>query len=304
MFENFSFEYPYILMLILVFILLDKYSKLEVVSYYIANFYQNLPHADTKNYLKIILKWLIILSTVIALASPIVYTSIKTQESKSIDIVLSLDTSGSMAMTGFNPLNFEQSRWDIVQDVVKDFIHKRKNDRIGLVIFGTTAAIASPLTYSKDLQIDIVNSIKLGILGKSTALIDGLTTAISLLKESKTKSKVIILLSDGEDTSSIVPLNIALKFAKKYNIKIYTVAIDEGYSNMLKLISFNNKTKSFHATTKQDLYDIYRTIDNLERSSLDDKQIIIINYYTFYFIAFSLVCSFLLFLFRPIKELI
>lgn len=294
MFEDFSFEYPYLLLLFLLFLLLNRYAKADNNAYYIPHFYENLPHVKSKHYIQIVLKWLIVSSALLAFASPVVVTGMKKQESQSIDIVLSLDASGSMSLTGFNVLDDDQSRWDVVKEVVKDFIVKREKDRIGLVLFGSTAAVASPLSYAKEAQLDIVEDIELGVVGKSTALIDGLTSAISLLKKSQKSSKVVVLLSDGEDSASKVPLSVAMKFAKKYDIKIYTVAIDKGRSNILKLISKESGGQSFHANNKEDLYEIYRTIDTLERSAIPDKNIKIVKYYAFHILLLTLIASLLL----------
>lgn len=270
--------------------------KADSNAYYIPRFYQNLPQVKKKHYLQIILKWLVVISALLALASPVAITGMKKQERQSIDIVLSLDASGSMSLTGFNVLDEDQSRWDVVKEVVTDFIVKREKDRIGLVLFGSRTAVASPLSFAKEAQLDIVNNIELGVVGKSTALIDGLTSAISLLKKSQTASKVIVLLSDGEDTASKVPLDIALKFAKKYEVKVYTVAIDKGRSNILKLMAKENGGQSFHANNKEDLYEIYRTIDRLERSAIPDKNIKIMHYYAFHLLVLTLLASLFLLL--------
>lgn len=302
MLGEFSFEYPYVLLLIVVFIALERYVTTKSNAYYIPHFYETLPHLSKKYLLKTVLKWLVVGSTLIALASPIVIRGEKPQESPSIDIVLSLDSSGSMSLTGFNALDTEQSRWDVVKEVVKDFITKREKDRIGLVLFGSTTAVASPLSDAKEAQLSIVDAVELGVVGKSTALIDGLTAAVGVLKKSQKESKVIVLLSDGEDTASVVPLDVALKFAKKHNVKVYTVAIDEGRSNILKLIAKENGGKSFHANSKEDLYEIYRTIDTLERTVLPDKKVKIIDYYAFYFLALALVAVLLLLMMIKVRE--
>ena len=302
MLGDFSFEYPYILLLIVVFIALERYFKTQNNAYYIPHLYETLPHVSKKYLLKTFLKWLLVVSTLVALASPIVIRGEKLQETPSIDIVLSLDSSGSMSLTGFNALHEEQSRWNVVKEVVKDFIKKREKDRIGLVLFGSTTAIASPLSDAKEAQLSIVDAVELGVVGKSTALIDGLTAAVGLLKKSKKQSKVIVLLSDGEDTASVVPLAVALKFAKKHEVKVYTVAIDEGRSNILKLIAKENAGKNFYANSKEDLYEIYRTIDTLERTATPDKKVKIIDYYAFYFMAVALAAILLLLMMIKVRE--
>jgi Ca-activated chloride channel family protein len=209
-----------------------------------------------------------ILSAVLALANPLVYRETKTVKENALDIVLALDSSGSMSLYGFNPNKHKQTRLEAVKEVVISFIQKRKNDRIGLVVFGTHSSISSPLSFDKKAQISFVKSLGIGALGKSTALIDAIVSSVQLLKESHSKSKVIILLSDGEDSSSKVPLSIALKLAKKYGIKIYTIIIDQTHSDIMKLIAKANHTKAYNPKNKEGLTEVYAHIDTLEKSKL------------------------------------
>jgi len=301
MFNDFTFLYPYLLLLIIPFIFAHKYFKNDTASYYMPHFYNTLPHANKKENLKSTLKWLILIFMLLALAFPVVVKRIKDTKHKSIDIVLSLDTSGSMSMIGFNPKKYKQSRWDVVREVTKDFIQKRKYDRIGLVVFASSTAVASPLSHDKQSQLDIINSIELGVVGKSTALVDGVVSAVSLLKKSKKSSKVIIVLSDGEDSASKIPLSVALKFAKTYGIKIYTITIDKSNSNMLKILSNQNGGRNFEANNKEDLYDVYQMIDTLERTAPEKKQKIL-EPLAFYFLALALVFAFLLLLLITPRE--
>ena len=296
MFDNFSFEHPYFLLLILLFIMASRYFKPVPISYYMPHFYQLLTHSYKKKYLKSILKWSTLIFAIIALSTPIINKGTKTIKEDSIDIVLSLDTSGSMSIIGFNEKNYEQNRWEVVTEVVKDFISTRENDRIGLVIFGNTTAIASPLSYDNEAQMNIIEQISIGVVGKSTALIDSIVTSIGLLKKSKSPSKVIILLSDGDDTASQVPLSIALKLAKKYQIKIYTVSIGESNNNMLQVISNENGAQSFVATNKEDLAQVYETINSLERSNTEHRKVKIVEHLYFYFLGLSLTSALLLLL--------
>ena len=293
MFKGFSFEHPYFLGLILLFILSAYYFKREAHSYYIPHLHQLLPPTK-KRYLKSILKWTTIIFAIIAFSNPILTKGVTNLTEKSIDIVLSLDTSGSMISTGLNEENDEQNRWDVVKDVVKEFIDVRKKDRIGLVIFGSSSTVASPLSYDNETQVNILEQITIGVVGKSTALIDSIVTSISILKKSKNPSKVIILLSDGDDTASNVPLAIALKFAKKYKIKIYTVLIGESNNNMLELISQESGAKSFVASNKKDLSDIYTSINTLERHESERNKVLIIEYLYIYFLGISLIAAVLL----------
>jgi len=296
MFNHFSFEHPYFLLLILLFIMASRYFKPVPTAYYMPHFSQTLIHSHKKEYLKSILKWIMLIFAVIALSTPVINKGTKSIKEDSIDIVLSLDTSGSMSTIGFNEQNFEQNRWEVVTEVVKDFIVARKNDRIGLVIFGDTTAVASPLSYDNEAQMNIIEQISIGVVGKSTALIDSIVTSIGLLKKSKSPSKVIILLSDGDDTASQVPLSIALKLAKKYQIKIYTVSIGESNNNMLQVISNENGAQSFMATNKEDLAQVYETINSLERSKTEHSKVKIVEHLYVYFLGLSLASALLLLL--------
>lgn len=293
MFDNFSFEHPYFLLLLLLFIMASRYFKPMPTLYYMPHFHQLLPHSYKKKYLKSILKWSTLIFAIIALSTPVINKGTKSIKEDSIDIVLSFDTSGSMSIIGFNEQNYEQNRWEVVTEVVKDFISTRENDRIGLVIFGNTAAVASPLSYDNEAQMNIIEQISIGVVGKSTALIDSIVTSIGLLKNSKSPSKVIILLSDGDDTASQVPLSVALKLAKKYRIKIYTVSIGESNNNMLQVISNENGAQSFMATNKEDLAQVYETINSLERSNTENNKVKIVEPFYFYFLGLSLASALL-----------
>jgi Ca-activated chloride channel family protein len=228
---------------------------------------------------------------IFALSDPFVIKKIKTVKSNVIDIVLALDTSGSMSSYGFNEKNYKQSRLNVVKEVVADFIDARVRDRIGLVVFGTTSGIASPLSFDKESQKNIVQNIRVGVLGKSTALIDGLVSCVELLKNSKSKSKVIILLSDGEDSASKIPLDFALKLAKKYNIKIYTITIDTSDSNMMKVIANQNGAKNFEVQNKEDLLTVYDSINVLEKSEVEYKTLNVSEHIYFYFLIIALLCA-------------
>lgn len=296
MFDHFSLEHPYVLLLLPLIIMVVRYFKPIPTMYYMPHFSQLLPHASTKQYLQNILKWVTLIFAIITLSTPVIDRGTKSIKEEGIDIVLSLDTSGSMSIIGLNEQNYEQNRWEVVTEVVKDFISTRENDRIGLVVFGDTTTVASPLSYDNKAQMHIIEETDIGIVGKSTALIDSIVTSITLLKKSKSRSKVIILLSDGDDTASQVPLSVALKLAKKYQIKIYTVSIGESNNNMLQRISNENGAKSFVATNKEDLDQVYKTINTLESSHTEQSKVKIVEHLYFYFLGVSLVSGLLLLL--------
>lgn len=300
--DKFYFEYPFMGLFLLLFLALSMFKKKRYNSYYIPHIYQHFPKSEKKQFFKTFLIATLLIAIVIALASPVRLTAYKSSEDKGIDIVLALDASGSMSLTGLNDDKPEQSRWAVVKDVVRDFIDKREDDRIGIIVFGSSVAIASPLSHAKETQLAMIDSMELGLVGKSTALVDGFTASISLLKKSKNRSKVIVLLSDGEDSTSKVPLSIALAFAKKYEIKVYTIAIGEGRSNILKLISQKNEAQSFYVKSKEDLYAVYRKINEEEKSALADKRVRIKEYLSFYAIAIASLAILALLLIMRVKE--
>ncbi len=260
------------------------------------HFYKYFRHNDaTFPYAKIF-KWLMITLTVVALSDPAISKRVPLTKKSAIEIVLAIDTSGSMSSYGFNENDYNQSRLDVVKSVVTQFIKKRENDAIGLVVFGTHVAIASPLSFDTKAQLQKMQSIKVGVVGRSTALIDAVVASTSLFKGAHAKSKIIILLSDGDDSSSKAPLSVALKFAKKEHIKIYTITIDKSYSDTMKLIAKNSATKNFEVRTKESLREVYATIDKLEKSKITYTTVVRYNHIYSYFLsaAFMLALALLL----------
>lgn len=285
-----KFEYPFLLLIIPIFIICSIFCKAKIPTYIIPHlniFEQN----QYKSVIFIsILKYLIIFSSIIALSSP--YKKLNTQIIKKdgIDIVLSLDTSGSMKELGLNKQILNQTRFDVVKDIVKDFIPKRVNDNIAIVVFGTSVMMATPLSFDKEAQKSIVDYLEVGIIGDKTAMIDSLASAINILKSSKAKSKIVILLSDGEDNASTIPVNVIIKLLKKHSIKVYTIGIGASNKIMLNRISQETNGKAYIAYTKEDLNDIYLQINNLEKSKIDNNKITLKEYLFFYPLFLAIIC--------------
>ena len=288
-----KFEYPYLLLLLLLFMICAKYCKAKVESYYMPHLEIFESSKNLQGAFISILKWITIIFAIIALSSPIKELDIIKNKKDGIDMIVSLDTSGSMRERGFNPSNVNQNRWQVVQEIVNDFISTRVNDNIGIVVFGTSVMTASPLSYDKKAQTKIIESLSIGIVGDKTALINSIATSINILKQKETKTKIIIAITDGEDTASNIPLSIVVKLAKKYNIKIYTIAIGRANTNTLNQLSSTTGGKTFVAYTKDDLQGIYKIINKLEKSKIDQNKIIVKEYYFFY----PLILSFLSLLF-------
>lgn len=198
-----------------------------------------------------------------------------------IDIVLALDVSGSMQFIDHK--DDSRSRIEVAQDEAITFVEKRVNDAVGLVIFGNDALSRCPLTHDKKVVRDIIKDLRIGIIDPDgTLLARGLLTAVNRLKKSKAKSKIIILLTDGEPSQGDIDPAIALEAAKQLGIKIYTIGIGSDEEQflmhplygpiakpkvnrqLLTAIADQTGGKFFLARNPQDMRAIYETIDQLE----------------------------------------
>ncbi len=161
------------------------------------------------------------LAMIVALARPQRVTRMATNDRFGIDIVVALDASGSMAAEDFKPRN----RFGVAKELIGDFIARRQDDRIGIVTFGARAATRVPITYDRDIAIAILERAQVGENGDATAIGHAIATAVNRLRASKTRSRIIILVTDGvNNAGSIDPLTAA-QLAARYGIKIYTIGV-------------------------------------------------------------------------------
>jgi Ca-activated chloride channel family protein len=160
---------------------------------------------------------------IVALARPQLGRSETKVRAEGIDIVLVVDISGSMQAMDYEKLGQRESRIDAVKDVVREFIRARPNDRIGMVVFGTRAYVASPLTLDHDWLERNLDRVKIGLVEGNTAIGAGLATGVNRLRDTKAKSKVIVLLTDGGENVPNPPALEAAKAAKEFNVRVYTI---------------------------------------------------------------------------------
>lgn len=209
---------------------------------------------------------------VVALASPYRYDTKHASQKKGRDLVLVLDTSGSMAERGFNSSDREQSKYDTSVALAKAFIKNRHDDNVGLVVFGSYAFSASPLTYDLQALAEMFNLMSaVGIAGTSTAIGDALIQGVRTLKSGEAKSKVLILLTDGKHNAGKNSPHQAVTLAQEKGVKIYTIGMGKrgDYDDeLLKTIATETGGKSFDARSKSDLQKVYETINELEPSSI------------------------------------
>ena len=187
--------------------------------------------------------------------------------------MLALDLSSSMSA---KDLDDEKTRLDIAKKVLKDFIAKRKKDRLGLILFADAAYLQSPLTSDHALLEMVLSESEVGMAGMSTHIGDAIGLSVKLLKDSRAEDKLLILLTDGNDTASRVPPIEAAKLAKKYGVKIYSLAVGdpstlgEDSLDIRTLTEISKLTAGgyFRANSELDLKKAYDDINKLEASKL------------------------------------
>ena len=231
-------------------------------------------------------KVLILLLLIFSLASPILIDKTNPLNRQGIDIVLAIDASGSMRASGLSEVR--ETRFETVQRVVKDFIAKRLNDNVGIVLFGDFAFIASPVTYEKDIVSQMVSYLQTGMAGDNTAIGEGIEQSIRALSFSKASSKVVILLSDGEHNSGRISPSDAVKLAQERDIKIYTIAIGTDFNPaLLEEIASQTGGESYLAVNEEELKDVYSQINKMESSDIKSAQFLKKDFYYQYILALT-----------------
>ena len=223
---------------------------------------------------------------IVVLARPQSSSSWENVTTEGIDIVIALDISSSMLARDFAP-----DRLEAAKDVAMKFISGRNHDRMGLVVFAGEAFTQCPLTTDKAVLLNMFKDLRSGIIEDGTAIGNGLATAVARIKDSDAISRVVILLTDGENNrGEIAPLTAA-EIAKTFGIRVYTIGVGTigtapypvqtpygiQYQNMevkideeiLTQISTITDGKYFRATNNAKLEEIYREIDALEKSKIE-----------------------------------
>tara|TARA_B100000780_G_scaffold271031_1_gene231516 strand:- start:632 stop:1627 length:996 start_codon:yes stop_codon:yes gene_type:complete len=224
---------------------------------------------------------------IVALARPQSATSYQNVSTEGIDIVISLDISGSMLAKDFNP-----NRLDASKKVAQEFIDNRINDRIGLVVYAGESFTQCPLTTDHAVLKNLFKGIENGMIEDGTAVGEGLATAVNRLKDSEAKSKVVILLTDGSNNAGDIPPVTAAEIAKTLGIRVYTIGVGtNGMAPMpvrtitgqlvyqdvqvfideetLEEIATLTGGQYFRATDNKSLENIYKEIDKLEKSKIE-----------------------------------
>ncbi|NQT95511.1 MAG: VWA domain-containing protein [Candidatus Omnitrophica bacterium] len=231
----------------------------------------------------------------LALARPQSPVKDTIRRTEGIDIVMAIDASTSMLAEDFNDGKERYNRLDAVKKVLPNFVDARINDRLGAVIFATRAYTLSPLTLNHEWFLKNIERIEAGKLGNQTAIGSAITSSLSRLKKSESKSKVIILLTDGRNNAGQISPMTATELAGALNVKIYTIGAGSfgsvpypiksaqgeiiGYENikidmdegLLKEIASGTGGKYFRVTDIDSLKKVYREIDKLEKVQIQES---------------------------------
>jgi len=241
---------------------------------------------------------------VVALARPQSTFRNKNIETEGIDIVMALDISGTMQTMDFSP-----NRLEACKAIAAEFVKNRPHDRIGLVLYAGEAYTQCPLTSDKETFLRLLRDVKFGLIDDGTAIGDGLGTAINRLRESKAKSRVIILLTDGVNNTGYIDPHSAADMAKELGIKVYTIScgtngrmskIKTPYGTMpikteidetlLKSIAAKTQGTYFVATDNKKLRSIYSQIDKMEKSVINEDILIHKSDEFLPFLVLALIC--------------
>lgn len=248
---------------------------------------------------------------IVALARPQERDVVRTRSAEGIDIMLVLDTSTSMRAEDFRPNRFEAAR-----DVASEFIDGRVSDRVGLVVFAAKAYTQAPLTLDYDFLQNMLDEVRVGVIQDGTAIGTALAMAVNRLKRTEAESKVVILLTDGQNNRGEIDPITASEVAQAMDVRVYAIGvgskgtapfiIDQPFvgqqrqmlpveidEDMLRTVAQTTGGRYFRATSKRALRDIYEEIGELEKSEIDERIYTDVDerYPTFLIPAFALLLT-------------
>jgi Ca-activated chloride channel family protein len=245
-------------------------------------------------FILLIIRTFAIAALIIALARPQSGRKFTDVTSEGVDILLLLDTSGSMKALDFRREGKQVDRLSVVKNVVEEFVKKRQGDRLGLIVFGDEAFTQCPLTTDHGIVIDFLKKVEIGMVGEATSIGSAIGVGVNRIKDIKSKEKILILLTDGRNTAGQLPPQKAAELAKKYNIKIYTIGVGTmgkapfkvdtifGERFVYQEVDLDEPTlraiagmtggQYYRATDTDKLKLIYEQIDELEKTEIKVKE--------------------------------
>jgi Ca-activated chloride channel family protein len=241
------------------------------------------------------LRWLALGAFIVALARPKFVQSETKIKASGIDIVVALDLSGSMESEDFKVAGRQVNRLVVAKDVLRKFIDKRSGDRIGLVAFAGRAYVAAPMTLDHEFLLQNLGRLDLHTIEDGTAIGSALAASVNRLRDLQSKSKIVILMTDGQNNAGKVPPLTAAEAAQSLGVKVYTIGVGTrgtapfpvrqfgqllGYRNVqvdidedvLTAVAAKTGGKYFRADSTDTLQKIYDEIDRLEKSEVEVKK--------------------------------
>lgn len=291
---NFTFASTYLLLLLLLlpcFFLCKSYTK--------KFYFPKMEWIKRESSLWSLNPWIkvaIFSLMIFAIAQPYTYDTTSNNHKKGRDLVLALDASGSMAQSSYNTKEKYKTKYETMLQLSQNFIRERYDDNIGVVVFGTFAYTASPLTYDIPSLSYLLGLTTVGIAGESTAIGDAIVQSINTLSFGKAKNKVIVLLTDGYHNAGKHSPKEAVALAKEKGIKVYTIGIGKSSEydvGLMQTIAKESGAKSYQAQSASALKKIYEEIESLEPSAIRSENFL--NKYMLFFYPLTIAFALLLF---------
>ncbi len=296
-----TFADPYLLLLLLVLPILSwlkgKHGQEAAFLYSSVQLVKGIAGLSRSRLGRILLRlrWIALACLIVALARPQFGEGEAAVRASGIDIAVALDLSGSMASEDFELQGQRVNRLEIAKDVLERFIAKRSNDRIGIVAFAGRAYIAGPLTLDHDFLLENLERLQLNTIEDGTAIGSALTAALNRLRDLQSKSKIVILMTDGQNNAGQVPPLTAADAARTLGVKVYTIGVGtRGTAPYPQIDPFGRKVyvqlpvdideatlseiakktggKYYRADKSETLRAIYAEIDQLERTEVEMKK--------------------------------
>lgn len=259
-----------------------------------------------------LLRALVLILLIIALARPQLGVRKERVIEEGIDIILAIDVSTSMLAEDFTIDGKRYNRLDIVKRVLEDFIPRRFNDRLGMVVFAGRPYTVAPLTWDQDWLLQRLAELEIGMVEDGTAIGSAIMTSLNRLKDSEAKSKVLILLTDGKNNRGEIQPEVAAEAAKALGIRIYTIGagsrgpvpypVQDSFGRkfyqkvrididdeLLTEIAEKTGGHYYRATDTEELYKVYEEIDKLEKSKIEMTEFYRYKEFYPYFILWALI---------------
>jgi Ca-activated chloride channel family protein len=240
-------------------------------------------------------RWLGLALLIVGLARPQLGHATTEVQASGVDLVLAVDVSGSMQALDLTEGGKPRSRLDVVKSVVAKFVQNRPNDRIGLVAFSAEPYLMSPLTLDHDWLLQNLDRLRPGLIKDGTAIGSALAASVNRLRDQKSKSKLVVLLTDGQNNAGKIDPDLAAQVAKTLGVKVYTIGVgskgeapipvtdDDGHTRvvmtkvdvdegLLQKIATTTGGRFYRATDAGSLGRVYGAIDSLEKTTRTLKQ--------------------------------